>query len=57
MKLKTKLWIGFSFLFLVVVAFGGISMYHIQQIGARSKVILKDNYKSLNYVKSMRAAT
>ncbi|RZL51105.1 MAG: PAS domain-containing protein, partial [Pedobacter sp.] len=32
------------------------SLYHINQISERSKVILKDNYKSLTYVNEMRIA-
>ncbi|RZL46450.1 MAG: HAMP domain-containing protein, partial [Pedobacter sp.] len=54
MKIKTKLRLGFGFLFIVVICFGGISLYHINQISERSKVILKDNYKSLIYVNEMR---
>lgn len=54
MKIKTKLRLGFGFLFLVVISFGAISLYHINQISIRSKVILKDNYKSLVYVNDMR---
>lgn len=56
MNIKTKLRLGFGFLFLVVISFGGISLYHINQISERSKVILKDNYKSLIYVNEMRIA-
>ena len=56
MKIKTKLRLGFGFLFLVVLSFGGISLYHINEISIRSKVILKDNYKSLIYVNTMRIA-
>lgn len=56
MNIKTKLRLGFGFLFLVVISFGGISLYHINQISERSKVILKDNYKSLMYVNEMRIA-
>jgi NtrC-family two-component system sensor histidine kinase KinB len=56
MNIKTKLRLGFGFLFLVVISFGGISLYHINQISERSKVILKDNYKSLIYVNDMRTA-
>ncbi|MGX5691112.1 ATP-binding protein [Arcticibacter tournemirensis] len=55
MKLKAKLRIGFSFLFIIVVAFGGISMFQIQRIAESARVILKDNYESLNYVAEMRS--
>jgi len=54
MKIKTKLRLGFGFLFLVVLIFGGISMYFMNKISASSKVVLKDNYKSLKYSGKMR---
>lgn len=54
MNIKTKLRLGFGFLFVIVIAFGGISLYHINEISTRSKVVLKDNYKSLVYVNEMR---
>ena len=54
MKIKTKLWLGFGFLFAVVLLFGIISLYQINRISDSSKVILKDNYESLRYVSAMR---
>jgi NtrC-family two-component system sensor histidine kinase KinB len=54
MNIKTKLRLGFGFLFIIVIAFGGISLYHINEISMRSKIVLKDNYKSLVYVNEMR---
>lgn len=56
MKIKTKLRLGFGFLFLVVIGFGGISLYQINEISVRSKIILKDNNNSLLYVSDMRKA-
>ena len=55
MNIKTKLRLGFGFLFVIVIAFGGVSLYHINQISQRSKVVLKDNYESLIFVNEMRA--
>ena len=55
MKIKTKLRLGFGFLFVVVLAFGGMSLFFINRIAESSKVILKDNYKSLNFTSGMRA--
>ncbi len=55
MKIKTKLWLGFGFLFIVVLFFGGVSLFYINQISDSSKIILKDNYESLRYVRSMRS--
>ena len=54
MNIKTKLRLGFGFLFVIVIAFGGISLYHINEIAMRSKIVLKDNYKSVVYVNQMR---
>jgi len=55
MKIKTKLRLGFGFLFLVILFFGAISLYYMNRISISSKVILKDNYKSLRLSGSMRA--
>jgi NtrC-family two-component system sensor histidine kinase KinB len=55
MKIKTKLRLGFGFLFLVILAFGGMSMYFMNQISEGAKVVLKDNYKSLKFSGKMRA--
>lgn len=54
MKIKTKLRLGFGFLFVVVIFFGGISLYYMNKISVSSKVILKDNYESLRYAREMR---
>jgi NtrC-family two-component system sensor histidine kinase KinB len=54
MKIKTKIYLGFGFLFLVVIFFGAISFYNLNKISLSSKVILKDNYESMKLVRSMR---
>jgi NtrC-family two-component system sensor histidine kinase KinB len=54
MKIKTKLRLGFGFLFVVVIFFGAISLYYMNRISASSRVILKDNYESLRYAREMR---
>ncbi len=54
MKIKTKLRLGFGFLFGVVIFFGAISLYAMNAISISSKVILKDNYKSIKFVAKMR---
>ncbi|WP_295772289.1 ATP-binding protein [uncultured Mucilaginibacter sp.] len=54
MKIKTKLRIGFGFLFAVVLFFGALSLFYINEIAKSSRVILKDNYESLRYVREMR---
>lgn len=55
MKIKTKLRLGFGFLFLVVLFFGSMSLYYMNKISVSSKVILKDNYKSIRFTGEMRA--
>jgi NtrC-family two-component system sensor histidine kinase KinB len=54
MKIKTKLNLGFGFLFLVVIFFGGMSMYYMNRISESAKVVLKDNYQSLKFCDRMR---
>lgn len=54
MKVKNKLRAGFGFLFIVVLIFGLISLFYINEISNSAKVILKDNYKSLNFTRDMR---
>jgi len=55
MKIKTKLRLGFGFLFVVVLFFGSISLYYMNRISVSAKVILKDNYETLSYTRAMRA--
>jgi len=54
MKIKTKLRLGFGFLFIIVLSFGLIALFFLNELSNKSKVILKDNYKSLKYVAAMR---
>jgi NtrC-family two-component system sensor histidine kinase KinB len=54
MKVKNKLRLGFGFLFVVVLFFGLISLFYINEISNSAKVILKDNYESLNFTRDMR---
>jgi signal transduction histidine kinase len=53
LSIKSKLFLGFAFFFLVILLLGGIGAISIEQIGSESKEILKDNYKSLLFCKSM----
>lgn len=53
MKIKTKLRLGFGFLFIVIMAFGAMGIYYINRISESSKVILKDNYETLRYTHAM----
>lgn len=54
MNLKNKLRLGIGFLFVLLVLFGYISLHQINRIATSTNVILKDNYKTLQYTKQMR---
>jgi NtrC-family two-component system sensor histidine kinase KinB len=54
MKIKHKLRLGFGFLFVVILFYGGLSLFYIQEISKSAKVILKNNYETLNFTKAMR---
>ena len=54
MKVKNKLRLGFGFLFVVVLLFGMITLFYINEISNSAKIILKDNYESLNFTRDMR---
>ncbi|PTS94720.1 PAS domain-containing sensor histidine kinase, partial [Pedobacter sp. HMWF019] len=51
---KTKLRLGFGFLFVMVLFFGSISLFYLNEISGSAKVILKDNYKTLKFTGAMR---
>lgn len=55
MKIRTKLLIGFGLLFVVVVVFGIVSVYYIQDISRYSNATLKNNYNTLAYTHEMRS--
>jgi NtrC-family two-component system sensor histidine kinase KinB len=54
MKLKNKLRLGFGFLFMVVLFFGATALFYIRDISDNAKIILKNNYESLNFAREMR---
>ena len=55
MKIKTKLRLGFGFLFVVVMLFGAFSLLYVNKISISAKLILKDNYETLKYTRAMRS--
>jgi two-component system, NtrC family, sensor histidine kinase KinB len=55
MKIKKKLFLGFGLLFIVVVCFGAVSLYYIEEISQTSKVTLKNNYETLTFTRDMRS--
>lgn len=53
MKLKTKLSIGLSFLFVVIFTFGILAIFYINRLSNDSKMVLKNNHESLVYSNNM----
>lgn len=53
LRVKTKLSFGLGFLFAVIILIGGLGAFYINRIASDSKEILKDNYESIQYSKSM----
>lgn len=56
LRIKTKLSLGLTFMFVFVVLIGGVGLYSINRLKDESKTILKANYESLLYVKNMEEA-
>jgi PAS domain S-box-containing protein len=56
MKLKTKLVLGLSFLFIVILAFGILSIFYINRFSNDSKSVLHNNLESLLYSNNMLKA-
>lgn len=53
MTLQNKIALGTTFLFLMLLLIGGISMYYISEQKNVTQEVLKDNYESLNYCHGM----
>jgi len=56
MTIKNKLRAGFSFLFVLALLSCGLSIYFLNRLSADAKNILKDNYKTVQYMKDMGIA-
>lgn len=56
MTLKTKLSLGLSFLFVVILVFGTLGLYYINRLGDDSARVLKNNHESLVYANDMQKA-
>lgn len=56
MNIKNKLRAGIGFLFLMALISSGLADYYLTRLSNDSKAILKDNYRSLVYVKAIEQA-
>jgi PAS domain S-box-containing protein len=55
-KLKTKLSLGLWFLFIVILAFGILSIFYINRLSNDAEKVLKNNHESLVYSNNMLKA-
>ena len=53
MTIKNKLRAGFGFLFLLAFICCGLSIYYLNRLSADASFILKDNYETLKYMRSI----
>lgn len=53
MKIKTKLILALSLLFLMILALSGLAIRHVRQLAGDTKNILVANYQSLDYARNM----
>ncbi len=51
--LQTKVALGSIFLFVLLVFIGAVSFYYLSRIANESKLIVKNNYETLNYSREM----
>ena len=56
LRLKTKLSLGLGFLFIMILAFGVLSIFYINRLGNDAEKILKNNHESLVYANNMLKA-
>ena len=56
MKLKTKLSLGLSFLFTVILVFGVLGIFYINLLSNDAAKVLKNNHESLVYCNNMLKA-
>src|ERR1700679_1105227 len=53
MTIKNKLRAGIGFLFVLALLCCGLSIYFLTRLSADARSILKDNYKSVQFVKNI----
>jgi NtrC-family two-component system sensor histidine kinase KinB len=53
MKIKAKVALGVGFLFAVILTVGGLGLYYLSRLADDANNILKDNYESLEFTKSI----
>jgi nitrate/nitrite-specific signal transduction histidine kinase len=54
MKIKYKIRLGFSLIFIAILFAGALSIFFINRLSENANVILKNNYETLSFTKEMR---
>lgn len=52
-RLKTKITLGVLFLYIMLLVVSVLGYYYLSRLNEKAKIILKDNYESLEYSKNM----
>ncbi|NIG52574.1 ATP-binding protein [Chitinophaga sp. Cy-1792] len=55
-RLKTKITLGVLFLYIMLLVVSVLGYYYLSRLNEKAKIILKDNYESLEYAKNMLVA-
>lgn len=50
MKIRSKLTLALSFLFLLILLLGGISAYYLHALEHDAQMVIRDNYRTLTYM-------
>jgi signal transduction histidine kinase/HAMP domain-containing protein len=53
MSIKTKVALGVGFLFVVILAIGGIGLYYLHELSQATKNIIRNNYETLEYTQNI----
>ena len=56
LNLKTKLSFGLSFLFVVILLFGGLGIFYISKLKVDANRIIQNNHETLVYTNNMLKA-
>ncbi|HTA81860.1 MAG TPA: ATP-binding protein [Bacteroidia bacterium] len=56
LRIKTKLSLGLTFFFIMIVLIGAVGLFAINRLADESKNILKANYESIEYSENMQQA-
>ncbi len=55
-RLKTKITLGVLFLYIMLLVVSVLGYYYLSRLNEKAKIILKDNYESVEYAKNMLVA-